>query len=279
LLLLFSPPGLEARCPLEVFGDCASVNISPRYECFFEEVQRRKVYRVAAAYVIAAGFIIQISSAVFPAWELPNWPFRLAVVLLLIGFPIPLVLAWAYNVTPQGIRTTPVPATPGSHRRRNLIMLIATGLIISAVAGFFLLPRVSASKIDKSIAVLPFPTVDLPVMHVYQTRVIGLLNGKAPDINWAHSEIVFDQTLSVPPVSAEVQSAFDAARAAAFTQAQRLAAGWLVMETFQSTIILSASSTSNRPSSVIHQATYLVNANATYHKKPPCPWYYWWCNG
>src|SRR5246127_1401031 len=123
---------------------------------FFEEVQRRKVYRVAAAYIIAAGFIIQIGSAVFPAWELPNWAFRLVVVLLLIGFPIALILAWAYDVTPQGIRTTPTPTTPGSHRRRNVIMLIGIGVIISAAAGFFLLPRVSARKIDKSIAVLPF---------------------------------------------------------------------------------------------------------------------------
>src|SRR5204862_1033164 len=123
---------------------------------FFEEVQRRKVYRVAAAYMIAAGFIIQIGSAVFPAWELPNWAFRLVVVLLLIGFPITLILAWAYDVTPQGLRATPAPTTPGSHRRRNLIMLIAIGVIISAGAGFFLLPRVSPRKIDKSIAVLPF---------------------------------------------------------------------------------------------------------------------------
>ncbi len=122
---------------------------------FFEEVQRRKVYRVAAAYIIAAGFIIQIGSAVFPAWELPNWTFRLVVVLLLIGFPIALILAWAYDVTPQGIQAT--PATPaGTHRRRNLIMLIATGVIVSSAAGFFLLPRAVAHKIDKSIAVLPF---------------------------------------------------------------------------------------------------------------------------
>jgi TolB-like protein/Flp pilus assembly protein TadD len=120
---------------------------------FFEEVQRRKVYRVAAAYVIAAGFIIQISSAVFPAWELPNWAFRLVVVFLLIGFPISLILAWAYDLTPQGIRATPAPRT---HRRRNLIMLIAIGVIVSATAGFFLLPRASAHKIEKSIAVLPF---------------------------------------------------------------------------------------------------------------------------
>src|SRR6266700_4786751 len=123
---------------------------------FFEEVRRRKVYRVAAAYIIAAGFIIQIGSAVFPAWELPNWTFRLVVVLLLIGFPISLILAWAYDVTPQGIRATPSVSAPGAHRRRNLIMLIATGVVVSAAAGFFLLPRASAHKIDKSIAVLPF---------------------------------------------------------------------------------------------------------------------------
>src|SRR5881296_2429174 len=126
---------------------------------FVIELQRRKVYRVAAAYIIAAGFIIQVGSAVFPAWELPNWTFRLVVVLLLIGFPISLILAWAYDVTPQGIRATPAPTTSGSHRRRNLIMLIATGIIISAGAGFFLLPRASARKIDKSIAVLPFQSL------------------------------------------------------------------------------------------------------------------------
>jgi TolB-like protein/Flp pilus assembly protein TadD len=123
---------------------------------FFEELQRRKVYRVAAAYIIAAGFIIQIGSAVFPAWELPNWTLRLVVVLLLVGFPIALILAWAYDVTAQGIRATPTVSVPGTHRRRNLILLIATGVIVSAAAGFFLLPRASARKIDKSIAVLPF---------------------------------------------------------------------------------------------------------------------------
>src|SRR5438067_4813425 len=123
---------------------------------FFEELQRRKVYRVAAAYIIAAGFIIQIGSAVFPAWELPNWTLRLVVVVLLIGFPIALILSWAYDVTAEGIRATPAVSAPGTHRRRNLILLIATGVIVSAAAGFFLLPRASARKIDKSIAVLPF---------------------------------------------------------------------------------------------------------------------------
>jgi TolB-like protein/Flp pilus assembly protein TadD len=123
---------------------------------FFEELQRRKVYRVAAAYIIAAGFIIQIGSAVFPAWELPNWAFRFVVVLLLVGFPVALILAWAYDVTPQGIRATPAPQT---HRRRNLIMLIVIGIIVSAVGGFFFFPRASGPNVEKSIAVLPFQSL------------------------------------------------------------------------------------------------------------------------
>src|SRR5438093_5767601 len=85
---------------------------------FFEEVKRRKVYRVAVAYIIAAGGVIQLASAAFPAWELPNWALRLVIVLLLIGFPIALILAWAFDVTPEGIRSTPTTAVPGAPRRR-----------------------------------------------------------------------------------------------------------------------------------------------------------------
>src|SRR5262245_27136937 len=102
---------------------------------FFDDLQRRNVYRVSAAYITAAGFIIQIGSAVFPAWELPNWTLRLVVVLLLMGFPIALILAWAYDITPQGIRATPAPSTLRPRLRRNLIMLTAIGVIISAGAG------------------------------------------------------------------------------------------------------------------------------------------------
>jgi TolB-like protein/Tfp pilus assembly protein PilF len=123
---------------------------------FFEEVKRRKVYRVAAAYIIAAGGIIQLASATFPAWELPNWSLRLVILLLLVGFPIALILAWAFDITAQGIRATPETTAPTTRRRRNIVMLIATGVIISAATGFFLLPRVAAHKVDKSIAVLPF---------------------------------------------------------------------------------------------------------------------------
>lgn len=126
---------------------------------FFDELKRRKVYRVAVAYVIAAGGIIQLGSAVFPAWELPDWTLRVTVVLLLAGFPIALVLAWAFDVTPQGIQATPAavsPANGGSNRRRNVFLLAALGIVVSAATGFFLLPRAAANRTEKSIAVLPF---------------------------------------------------------------------------------------------------------------------------
>jgi TolB-like protein len=134
---------------------------------FFEEVKRRKVYQVAAAYIIAAAGVIQLASAAFPAWELANWALRLVIVLLLLGFPIALMLAWAYDITAQGVRATPTMAVPGTHRRRNIIMLVATGVAISAAAGFFLLPGVSARKIDKSIAVLPFENLSGEKTNVF----------------------------------------------------------------------------------------------------------------
>ncbi|MEY2501304.1 MAG: hypothetical protein QOI07_1638 [Verrucomicrobiota bacterium] len=122
---------------------------------FFDEIKRRKVYRVAVAYAVVAGGAIQLASAVFPAWDLPSWALRLVIILLLIGFPISLILAWALEVTPEGIRATPTaPMAP--RRRRNVVALVAIGIIVSGAAGFFLLPRASARKIDKSIAVLPF---------------------------------------------------------------------------------------------------------------------------
>src|SRR5437773_9815821 len=107
---------------------------------FFEEVKRRKVYRVAAAYVIAGGGIIQLASAAFPAWELPSWALRLVIMLLLIGFPIALILAWAFDVTPQGIRATASAPAPGMHRRRNVVMLVANGVTVSPMPGCLLVP-------------------------------------------------------------------------------------------------------------------------------------------
>src|SRR5512133_1834219 len=134
---------------------------------FFGEVRRRKVYRVAAASISAAGGIIQLASASFPAWELPSWTLRLLIVCLLMGFPVALMLAWAFDITADGIQATPDVAAPRTHRRRNVFMLVATGVIMSASAGFFLLPRVSAHKCDKSIAVLPFENLSYEKENAY----------------------------------------------------------------------------------------------------------------
>src|SRR4029077_18736329 len=109
---------LDAYLPVEIRDARIPMHIMTG---FFDELQKRKVYRVAAAYIVAAGFLIQIASAAFPAWDLPSWSLRLVIVLLLIGFPITLLLAWAYDITAEGIQVT--PQTPGTHRRRNVIAL------------------------------------------------------------------------------------------------------------------------------------------------------------
>src|ERR1700751_2399037 len=122
---------------------------------FFEELKRRKVYRVAIAYIVASWALAQGLAQVLPVFEISNSAIRVVIVLLLIGFPVALVLAWVFDMTPEGIKLTPAVATSGGQRRRNILMLAVTGLIISLATGFFILPRAAAHKVDKSIAVLP----------------------------------------------------------------------------------------------------------------------------
>jgi TolB-like protein/Tfp pilus assembly protein PilF len=126
---------------------------------FFEELKRRKVYRVAIAYVVGSWALAQGLAQVLPVFDIPNSAIRGVIALLLIGFPVALVLAWMFDITPTGIqRTSAVEANPQpkSRRRRNVILLAGGGALVSIAAGFFLLPRAVAHKVDKSIAVLPF---------------------------------------------------------------------------------------------------------------------------
>src|SRR5437867_1648418 len=73
---------------------------------FFGELKRRNVYKVAVAYAIVGWLLVQIATQAFPFLEIPNWAVRLVIALVMIGFPIALILAWAFEVTPQGIERT-----------------------------------------------------------------------------------------------------------------------------------------------------------------------------
>ena len=73
---------------------------------FFAELKRRKVYRVAIAYAVVAWLLMQVASQIFPFFDIPNWAVRLVVLLLIIGFPVALILAWAFELTPEGLKRT-----------------------------------------------------------------------------------------------------------------------------------------------------------------------------
>src|SRR5437762_10975898 len=73
---------------------------------FFTELRRRNVYNVAIAYGVVAWLLMQIATQVFPFLEIPNWAIRLVIMLIVIGFPIALVIAWAFELTPVGIKRT-----------------------------------------------------------------------------------------------------------------------------------------------------------------------------
>jgi len=129
---------------------------------FINELRRRKVYRAAAGYAVAGWVIIQVVATVFPVLSLPAWALRAVVITVLAGFPFVLALAWAFEFGPSGLRrTVEIPADPAGpiavgRSRRNVAGLVALGAVISALCGYFLLSHAAASRMDKSIAVLPF---------------------------------------------------------------------------------------------------------------------------
>ena len=73
---------------------------------FFAELKRRNVYKVAVAYAVVGWLLVQVATQVFPFFEIPNWAVRLIVLLIVIGFPIALIIAWAFELTPQGLKRT-----------------------------------------------------------------------------------------------------------------------------------------------------------------------------
>jgi len=131
---------------------------------FFAELKRRNVYKVAVAYAVVAWLLIQIATQVFPFFEIPNWAVRLVVLAMIAGFPIALIIAWAFEVTPEGIkRTEDVDLAAQSRTKSHAwIYVVIVGALISV--GLFFIGRYTAAPpqseaataAEKSIAVMPF---------------------------------------------------------------------------------------------------------------------------
>ena len=134
---------------------------------FFAELKRRNVYKVAIAYAVVAWLLMQVATQVFPFLEIPNWAIRLVIMVIAIGFPIALVIAWAFELTPEGIkRAEDVDLTKSTTRRTShkllwitaVVAIVAAALFVGGRFNLFRSKRAAATAVtsDKSIAVLPF---------------------------------------------------------------------------------------------------------------------------
>jgi TolB-like protein/Flp pilus assembly protein TadD/phage shock protein PspC (stress-responsive transcriptional regulator) len=142
---------------------------------FFGELKRRNVYKVAVAYVVAGWALAQGIAQVFPVFDIPNWVVRVIVVLIVIGFPIALVLAWAFELTPEGLKRTEAADAAKQHSRNRVwiyVVIIAGALSV----GLFFLGRYTALNVAnlpaKSIAVLPFENLSSDPDNAYFTEGI-----------------------------------------------------------------------------------------------------------
>src|SRR5712672_2651887 len=143
---------------------------------FFAELKRRNVYKVAVAYIVAGWALSQGIAQVFPVSDIPNWIIRLIVLLIILGLPIALVLAWTFELTPQGIkRTETADAMPETARQKKhtwIYVVVIAGLFS---IGLFFLGRYSAGNktaspagiSNKSIAVLPFDNLSRDPDNAY----------------------------------------------------------------------------------------------------------------
>jgi TolB-like protein/Tfp pilus assembly protein PilF len=135
---------------------------------FFSELKRRNVYKVAVAYAVVGWLLVQVATQVFPFFEIPNWAVRLVVLVIVVGFPIALVIAWAFELTPEGLKRTEDLDASGERvpKKHAWIYVVIIGAVISI--GLFFVGRYTArntaedgrpggpSLPQKSIAVLPF---------------------------------------------------------------------------------------------------------------------------
>src|SRR5260370_18307053 len=135
---------------------------------FFAELKRRNVYKVAVAYVVVSWLLIQAASIFFPAFDAPPWVMKTFIMVIIFGFPVALVLSWAFEITPEGIKLESEIAPNKSIARRTGRKIVAVTIAFAVVAiGLFVYQLVrsksdtsnspiTATIANKSIAVLPF---------------------------------------------------------------------------------------------------------------------------
>ena len=146
---------------------------------FFAELQRRNVYRVAVAYGVVSWLLIQIATQIFPVFEIPNWGARLVILVLALGFPVAVVLAWAYEITPEGIKHTE-DVTPGNsmvRRTGRTLDFVIIGVLLAVIAVMVyrhlrVSNPVETGVPEKSVAVLPFENRSEEKANAYFTESI-----------------------------------------------------------------------------------------------------------
>ena len=135
---------------------------------FFAELKRRNVYKVAVAYAVVAWLLIQAASILFPTFEAPAWVMKVFVAIVALGFPIALIIAWAFEMTPQGMKRTeniaPNEYIPQWSARKFAALVVTIAMLATALLMFQLVRSKSTSPAQvtvastpsqKSIAVLP----------------------------------------------------------------------------------------------------------------------------
>jgi adenylate cyclase len=133
---------------------------------FFAELKRRNVYKVAVAYAVVGWLVMQVASTVVPALHLPDSVTTAVVVLVLLGFPIALVIAWAFEMTPEGMKRTedvsPDAKIPQWSARKFAALIVTVAVLAAGLLCYQIIRSkaparaASAAVGEKSIAVLPF---------------------------------------------------------------------------------------------------------------------------
>jgi TolB-like protein/Flp pilus assembly protein TadD len=135
--------------------------MNPRH--FVSELRRRNVYKVAVAYAVVAWLVIQVATQVFPFFEIPNWAVRLVVLLLILGFPVALILSWAFEITPEGIKRESEIGPDKSITHHTGRKIVALTIVLGVAAAGLLAFQLLRSKSPSAAGVLPSTASSAPV--------------------------------------------------------------------------------------------------------------------